>query len=306
MRRSGNLPRPQESLMDRIPVFYDERQNAPTLGSKSPSAGKPVEAVRSWVASGLPVEIRGFAPVSRHHLYEVHDRDYVDGVLDLRVRNGFGNRSPEVAASLPWTSGSMLAAARHAVLEGGAACSPTSGFHHARWDVGTGFCTFNGLACAAYALLGEGLARKVAILDLDMHFGDGTEDIVGRRRLGGRIEHYTFGRLAEFGDGATPERCEAWLRDGLPGVVEGFARAGCGVVLLQAGADPHVDDPLGGAMTSDQMRRRDRIVFEACAALGLPVAWNLAGGYRKPLRAVLDLHDATMQECVRAFVGGAP
>ena len=54
----------------------------------------------------------------------------------------------------------------------------------------------------------------------------------------------------------------------------------CSVLLYQAGADPHIDDPLGGALTSSQLARRDTIVFDGCRVLGLPIAWNLAGGYQ--------------------------
>lgn len=81
-------------------------------------------------------------------------------------------------------------------------------------------------------------------------------------------------------------------------------------MLYQAGADPHINDPLGGFLDSDQLRERDRIVFAGLKALGVPVAWNLAGGYQQKRRmdgswdisAVLAIHDATMAECVAAFV----
>jgi hypothetical protein len=56
--------------------------------------------------------------------------------------------------------------------------------------------------------------------------------------------------------------------------------ADCDVLLYQAGADPHIDDPLGGWLTDAQLAQRDRLVFETCRELGLPVAWNLAGGYQ--------------------------
>jgi len=64
-----------------------------------------------------------------------------------------------------------------------------------------------------------------------------------------------------------------------------------------------VSDPLGGFMTSAEMRERDRIVFRTCARRRVPIAWNLAGGYQEPFHRVLALHDATMEECVAAFAG---
>lgn len=71
----------------------------------------------------------------------------------------------------------------------------------------------------------------------------------------------------------------------------------CDVILYQAGADPHVDDPLGGWLTAAQLSRRDSIFFEAAAHLKLSLEWNLAGGYQNPLDKVLDIHDNTLSAC---------
>lgn len=84
--------------------------------------------------------------------------------------------------------------------------------------------------------------------------------------------------------------------------------ADCDVLLYQAGADAHIKDPLGGWMTSSQLEERDRIVFETTAKIGLPVAWNLAGGYQVDVNGgiapVLEIHRRTMQACVNAFARG--
>lgn len=85
----------------------------------------------------------------------------------------------------------------------------------------------------------------------------------------------------------------------LPGIVRAFAD--CDLVLYQAGADPHVDEPLGGFLDDEQLAQRDAIVFGEARRLGLPVAWNLAGGYQEPLANVLDIHDRTMAACVAAW-----
>ncbi len=76
----------------------------------------------------------------------------------------------------------------------------------------------------------------------------------------------------------------------------------CDVILYQAGADPHIDDPLGGWLTTRQLFERDQHVFESAAELGIPVAWNLAGGYQTPLRKVLTIHDGTMMACVATHI----
>ena len=76
---------------------------------------------------------------------------------------------------------------------------------------------------------------------------------------------------------------------------------GCDVLLYQAGADPHIDDPLGGFLDDDQLAERDKIVFATANQLGLPIACNLAGGYQEPLAKVLDIHDRTMAACVQEY-----
>lgn len=288
--------------LSRIPVFFDARMIAHPVSSASPSAGKPGQVVASWQAAGLPLDIREFAPVTPAMLKRAHAAEYVDDVLACRTRNGFGDRSAQVAASLPWTSGAMLAAAREAIANGQVACAPCSGFHHAHHGHAYGYCTFNGLMVSALELLATGEARQVGILDADQHFGDGTEDIIGRTGCWPNVPHVTFGQRYD-----RPAQSRAFFA-ALPDVVASFA--GCDVLLYQAGADPHIDDPLGGWLTTEQLRLRDRIVFRECRARGIPVAWNLAGGYQRDandsIRPVLAIHDNTMAECAAVYLDQLP
>jgi acetoin utilization deacetylase AcuC-like enzyme len=274
-----------------VKVFYTPRQTVLDHVGFSPSARKPAEVVASWLRLGVHLEIVEPAPATVDELALAHDRAYVEGVLAGRIANGFGNRLPSVAAALPWTVGSFRDAALNAFRTGETTASPTSGFHHARWGGGHGFCTFNGLMVASRILLQEG-ARRVGILDADEHLGDGTIDILAHLArceppVAGAIRHYTFGA-----EQVTLRTAESWLAR-WPTVVGQFQD--CDVILYQAGADPHVSDPLGGTLTTEQLARRDRIVFDVARAMGVPVAWNLAGGYQQPLRRVLDLHDTTMR-----------
>lgn len=277
--------------MTKIPVYYLPAQVSKP-DSFSPSPGKPADVVADWLAHGFPIEVIAPAAVSRETLALAHDRAYVDGVLDLKRPNGFASFDAKVAASLPYTSGSMLAAARAALANRRVAVSPTSGFHHASYTRGAGYCTFNGLMVAARALLGEGLAKKVGILDCDQHFGDGTEDIIEHFQLREVIHHITAGQ------GYRRDARE--LLAALPAILSGFR--GCDVILYQAGADPHLDDPLGGYLSTAELLERDRLVFRHAAALGLPVAWNLAGGYQTPLARVLEIHTNTMRACVDVYL----
>ncbi|NUO53381.1 MAG: histone deacetylase [Polyangiaceae bacterium] len=280
-----------------LPVFFCNDMVARPQ-SFSPSAAKPRAVVDDWLRRGLAIDIRVPTPATMDDLTRAHDPDYVRGVLDGRIPNGFGDRSMAVASSLPFTSGAMLSAARHALQTGSITCAPCSGFHHAGWDQAAGYCTFNGLVVAACALLADG-ARSVGILDCDMHYGDGTDAILAKLGLGG-----ADGRIVHFTAGATYSRrpqARSFL-DRLPDVVGSMQR--CDVVLYQAGADPHVRDPLGGFLDDDDLRTRDQIVFRTARALGVPVAWNLAGGYQRDknggIGAVLSIHAATAEAAIDA------
>ena len=267
--------------------------------SYSPSAGKPAAVVAHLAAVGIPLEVIPFAPATREDLARVHDRSYVDAVLDLRAPDGFGDRSRAVADSLLHTTGSLLAAARDALARRGVAFSPTSGFHHASPSAGDGFCTFNGLVVTAAKLRAEGLVRRVGIVDCDYHYGDGTDACI--EAIGARdwLRHFTAG--ARF---TQPSAAAAILAE-LPSVLAGMRD--CDLLLYQAGADAHVDDPLGGFLTDDELATRDAIVFREARRLGVPLVWNLAGGYQRGgdgwIAPVLAIHEATARVCVATWGG---
>jgi acetoin utilization deacetylase AcuC-like enzyme len=140
-----------------IKVFYRDEMNA-TTKSPSPSPSKPAKVVEDWLANGYIErrDIHSFQPVERRDLYMAHSKEYVDGVLDRKLKNGFSNKDKAVADSLPYTTGSMVAAAICAMRDQTFVCSPTSGFHHAGYSFGGGFCTFNGL-------MSRPLASSIAI-----------------------------------------------------------------------------------------------------------------------------------------------
>ena len=255
-----------------------------TTDSYSPSAAKPQLVVEDWLRHAIqPGDIHSFEPVAKAELYLAHSKDYVDGVLSCNLPNGFYNYDQSVADSLPYTVGSMVAATLHVAELGGFACSPTSGFHHARYSEGGGFCTFNGLMVAA--LLARMQGYRVGILDCDAHYGDGTDNILAKNP-GHGIKHHTFG--AHFPTGTKAIGWTGWLQDAIDDLQD------CDVVLYQAGADPYERDPLGGQMGMTALALRDQMVFS-----DLPnVAWNLAGGYTRDsdggICTVLGIHHHTL------------
>ena len=273
-------------------VFYRPEQVGPAQHS-SPSAHKPRLVVEDWIhVFGASIEICGFEKATVEQLVRAHEPAFVQGILNGTVVNGFGNKDRQVAATLAFTSGSLLAAAEYAVLHREVVCSPTSGFHHATYRSAGGYCTFNGLMVTALALKDAGLVNRVAILDCDAHYGNGTDSIIKALKIDW-IEHHTQGREFGFASSAADGAYERWL----DAAIEKCKT--CDLVLYQAGADPHVDDPLGGLLTTAQMVARDRNVFEKLGHL--PMVWNLAGGYQvvagetqaEQIEPVLALHRAT-------------
>jgi acetoin utilization deacetylase AcuC-like enzyme len=274
-----------------IPVFYSPKILAHS-GSFSPSASKPQYVIEDWKHRGFPIDIRSVTPVTQEDLSLAHDPNFVSSILACERENGFGNRRLDVAQSLPYATGAMFYAARQA-LESGIACAPVSGFHHAGYSSASGFCTFNGLMVTALKLLREKKIRRTLILDLDQHYGNGTDEIKRGLGIGQEIINCTFGRWYE-----RPEHATKYL-ERLHSVVRQFPKFD--LILFQAGADVHIDDPLGGVLNSEQIRERDRRVFEAANKAQVPLAWNLAGGYQDAISSVVRIHRATMEECARTY-----
>ena len=281
-----------------IPVFYTPKMVADSE-CFSPSAAKPIKVVESWQKQ-FPIEVVEPSAATREDFYRAHDATWVDKVLAGEADNGFANRSLVVAESLPYTTGAMLSAARHVLSDSlGVAVAPCSGFHHAEYAHPMGYCTFNGLMVTALALRAEGAAKRIGILDLDMHYGNGTDHILQKVGNDGWCRHFTAGLTIEY-----PSQVNYFFNEWLPIALEELAS--CDIVLYQAGADPHIMDPYGGWMETDEMQRRDAIVFDTLKACKVPVVWNLAGGYQKKedgsIPAVLEIHDNTMRECARVYL----
>lgn len=262
--------------------------------SFSPSAGKPALVMDSWQLLDVPLVIHDVKPATLEEFCLAHSASYVQCILECRGDNGFGNRLKEVANSLPYTTGAFIDAAKEAVTNGCVAVAPVSGFHHAHYSQSGGFCTFNGLVVAAQVLKRQGLVEKVGILDFDMHYGDGTVDIIRTLKLNDWLSQYTAGSQYH-----SANQAQEFL-DRVPELVQRFVD--CDIILYQAGADPHVADPLGGWLTTAQLAQRDHLVFQTAKEWNIPVVWNLAGGYQENFRLVLNIHDNTMKACAETYL----
>lgn len=243
--------------------------------------------------------------VSRDDLLLVHTADYVDRFTD-------GQLSPDEIRKLgfPWSThlversyratGGTVEASRHAVRHG-IAMNLAGGTHHAFPAHGEGFCVFNDVAVAVRALRRDRLIARAAIVDLDVHQGNGTHAIFAGDEAvftfsmhGGR--NYPFhkvpGRLDieladRTGDGEYLDRLAA----ALPAVLQMSAPD---LVVYLAGADPHEHDRLGRlALTFDGLARRDTMVLDACREVGIPVLIVISGGYGAPIEGTVRVHATT-------------
>lgn len=283
--------------MKKIPVFYSEAMMVDKV-QESPSPRKPREVMKEWQKKEFQIEIVPFEGVSIEQIKAVHDTAFVNGIMGGTIENGFGTTDEEVIVSLPYTSGSFLAASLEALKNQLVAVSPTSGFHHAEYNRAMGYCTFNGLMVSAYELLNQGLVQKIGILDCDYHYGNGTENIIQKLNLSDSIIHYT-------GRKSYPYKSEEFFKL-LPQFLNSFDEQGIDILFYQAGADAHIDDPFGGFLSTEEMLKRDEMVFEFCHTHHIPVVWNLAGGYQEDehgnIQKVLDLHNNTMKACQDVYL----
>ena len=289
-----------------IPTFYSDKMVVDELNSYSPSAGKPrivAHALHDLQRTMPKLGIKFYEPepVSIESICRVHDESHVRSILALSKNDGFEKKNANVARSLPYTSGAMLSAARFALHARTHAAALCSGFHHASYDVAKWFCTFNGLMISAAELLHTGEARRIAIIDADQHYGDGTQSILDDAKRGkipglqpetcDRIFHYSFGQ--DFEEPAHARLYLARARE----LGDELAKFSPDVVIYQAGADAHCDDPLGGVLTTEELVDRDMTIIGACTKLGIPVAWNLAGGYKRDvsggISGVVKIHTNT-------------
>lgn len=241
-------------------------------------------------------------PAPRAWLETAHAPAYVSKVLEQTLdaeatrRIGFPVTDKVARRSRLSSAGSTLAG--RLALEHGVACNTAGGSHHAHRDFGSGYCVFNDVAVAVSVLKAEGLIRRAAVVDLDVHQGDGTAAIFaddpavftfsmhGEKNFPARkaASDRDIGLANDTADTAYLETLAEVLRDLL-------AAHAPDLVFYNAGVDPHTDDRLGRLALTDQgIEARDRLVVETCRDLGLSLATVVGGGYQADLKALARLH----------------
>lgn len=263
------------------------------------------------LATGIVDAARLHSPerASREDLLRVHTERYVNAVL-----NGDLTPAEQRLIGLPWSpglaerslraTGATCEAAAQA-LATGIAMSLSGGTHHAFADHGEGFCVFNDVVVAIRKLQSERRIARAAIIDLDVHQGNGTHALVADDptvyafSMHGR-KNYPFKKVAgtldiELEDGIGDDEYLAVLTKALPIVL---SDANPDIVFYLAGSDPHEGDKLGKMkLTFDGLARRDVMVIESCRAIGLPTVVTVAGGYGKNISDSVRVHVDTARIC---------
>jgi acetoin utilization deacetylase AcuC-like enzyme len=257
------------------------------------SVQKIPEFVRQ--ADREPVE---FLPYRTEDFETAHGPAFVKGVFSGTVKNGFGTMDPEINQALHYSNASMGAAAQYVLDHGGVACSASQGFHHAHYDNCYGYCTFNGLVIAARKALER--VGQVLIIDGDAHHGDGTEDCLQRLSLQNRIINVSRRGLEKIGRPEHSHFSAAQWEQFTDNLIRRYSP---GLVIYQAGADAWELDPYeSGYLSMTGLKHRDEGVFKACKQAGVPVAWNLAGGYSDPMQLTIDIHLQTLAVSDQVFL----
>jgi acetoin utilization deacetylase AcuC-like enzyme len=261
--------------------------------------------VRAAVECLSGVAVASARRITWRELRATHTLPYL-----ARVRSGHLDRREQLALGLPW-SDALVERARRAVgatlqaadaaLTDGVAANLGGGTHHAFADAGRGFCVFNDVVTARRALLPR--ARRVLVVDLDVHQGDGThallrDDADAFTLSVNGFRNYPFRRIPgdlelDLPDGTCDDRYLEGVGRLLPQALD---RSRPQLCFYLAGADPYVGDRLGRlALTRPGLAERDRLVRDVLSAAGVPVCVTLAGGYSDPIEDTVAINVETIR-----------
>jgi acetoin utilization deacetylase AcuC-like enzyme len=297
-----------------VQFYFPDTPDLPlTPGHRFP-AGKYRMLRDQIVTEGILGQAKLIAstPATRADLERAHSSAYVEaafaGTLSAEIQRGIGLPWSEILiARSRATVGGSLQAARSA-LETGFSGQLAGGTHHAHREFGSGFCVFNDLAVTSLTLLAEGQVARIAILDLDVHQGDGNAAILGPNpnvfvvSLHGD-KNFPFTKPPSDLDVGLPDGTDdnAYLAT-LEPALEQIAAFRPDLLLYLSGADPLASDRLGRLdLSLAGLAARDRRVFQFCRQHATPVSLAIGGGYADPITDSVQAYANTFRMGVEVF-----
>lgn len=258
----------------------------------------------------LPHQLFPSSHATREDLLRAHSEDYVEGL--------FSNTLPEKQLrpiGLPWSErllkrstaavGGFIEVSESALSDGFSSLL-AGGTHHAHAGQGEGYCVFNDFACAALRLLELKKAKKILIIDLDVHQGNGNSSILGKREdvfilsLHGE-KNYPFRKIPSHLDIPLPEHCSDELYLAALSCALKKLPQDWDILFYQAGVDILKEDALGTFdLSFEGVMKRDQMVFDF--AQGKPVAMAIGGGYAKPIDLTIQAHLNTLKVARSFFI----
>lgn len=286
-----------------LKACYSPRYYAKT---KSNSMEKLTAVAETVQMRGL-AELVAPAPIDPELLRRLHNPAFVDAFLTGQAPLAQSQRfiwSEQLRDAVLHIQGGQLCAAEIALHEGIAA-NIAQGFHHAEYDYGGGYCTFNGLALLAQ----QYPDKRVFVLDCDQHGGNGTAEFT--RTLENLFNYTIFG--LRYGSREYERSVNAWIpRDTgnfaqyQQALADAFSKIlawNTDLLVYQAGMDCHQLDPFGSSwFDSDSLYQRDLMVFEFAKQQKIPILFVLAGGYQA-LPALTELHVNTFKAAYSVYCG---
>jgi len=268
--------------------------------------------LRDLVSKEGSIELIEAPAASDTQILYAHDPLYL-----IKILEGTLSPSEQREIGFPWSekmversrrsAGATVAACKTALKEG-IAVNLAGGTHHAYRDMGSGFCVFNDSAIAARTLQKEVNPKlKIAIIDLDVHQGNGTATILQHDASIFTLSihgenNFPFKKETSDLDLGLPDGCDdsrylSALEDCL-GQLDSRFKADC--IIYLAGADPHEGDRLGRLNISKEgMDLRDKLVLEFAQARSLSVAISMAGGYGNEIESTVDIHFQTIMTALQ-------
>ena len=240
-------------------------------------------------------------------LLTCHTERYVSAVCDGTLstheirRIGFP-WSPKMVERSRRSTGATLAASR-AALTDGIAVNLAGGTHHAMRDAGEGYCIFNDAAVTIRTLQREELIQRACVIDLDVHQGNGTAEILGDDHTAFTLSLHGVKNFpirkspsdldVNLDDGTTDEQYMTALHKALHQLENSQP---FDLAIFLAGADPYEHDRLGRLKVSKKgLAERDRTVMQWCLSRNIPLAIAMAGGYAPDVKDIVSIHGMTVQ-----------